>query len=346
MNERCVTEERPFFSPYTQGLPYWIVLEGLDAAEAQRQGVPTLHNKPGLYGFAAGTNWAERWAKLGAVASAVGLRAAIIAAGDTPSLQEIELSLRAAVEIDAVAKNLWLVHYVHDGRLICFMQRILDRRHKQVGHEAFARIEGPDGKLLSGGVIMQAARALHMEYQLDRMMHRHAVDCFVESDFDGFLFINFLTGFIQRPEVYLDGLNHAVERNRLLPRSIALDVPLVDYAKDITKLKSIAQYCHARGFALSLDDVMSPEGLAPLLQDIRPAFVKLDAKLATGMKEPKGQGMIREIIRLAHAAGASVVAEGVEDEALHAAYQAADVDLFQGYLFGVPERCPPLAKAS
>jgi len=191
---------------------------------------------------------------------------------------------------------------------------------------------------------MQASHALHIEYQVDRLMHRQAIECFTACDLNGFLFINFLTGFIHRPEVYLDGLSQAIERHQLLPRSVALDVPLIDYAKDITKLKSIASYCHARGFALSLDDVMSTDGLAGLLQEIRPAFVKLDAKLARDMMDPKRQGMVMEIIRIAHASGASVLAEGVETEQLHKAYLSADVDMFQGYHFGAPARCPPVAK--
>jgi len=343
-----VAEERAFFSPYTQAEPYWIILHGADASAATRFGATEMHRKPDLYGVNAGNDWIEGWKRLAEeflpAPPESGLRAAIIAAAEIPSLQEIELLLRPVDEVHAIASNLWLANYIHEGRLICFMQDVIDRRGKKIGHEAFARIEAPGGEIIGGGAIMQASHALHMEYQVDRLMHKQAIQCFVESDLEGFLFINFLTGFIHRPEVYLEGLSQAVERHQLLPRSVALDVPLVDYAKDITKLKSIANYCHARGFALSLDDVMSTEGLAGLLHDIRPSFVKLDAKLAVDMLEPKRQGVVIEIIRLAHSAGASVLAEGVESETLHNAYLSADVDMFQGYLFGAPERCPPLPK--
>ncbi len=340
-----VADERAFFSPYTLPSPYWIILEGADAAAATRYGATQLHHKAELFGLAAGPEWTVPWAQLAEeflpAPAEAHLRAAIIAAEEAPSLQEIELSLRPAGQIDAIAQHLWLAQAVGENGLLCYMQRVLDRRGKQVGFEAFARLDGADGAIIGGGAIMQAAQTLHMEYQIDRLMHRQAIECFVAGDLDGVLFINFLTGFIHRPEVYLDGLSQAVERHHLLPRSIALDVPLIDYAKDMAKLKSIARYCHARGFALSLDDVMSPDGLAGLLQEIRPAFVKLDAKLAVAMLDDKKQGAVLEIIRLAHQAGASVLAEGVESAALHQAYLAAEVDMFQGYLFGAPERCPP-----
>lgn len=343
-----MAEERAFFSPYTLDSGYWIILEGAAASQAASLGARALHHKPELYGIATPRDWAPTWHQLSQLlplADAAGtLRAAIIAADATPSLQEIELSLRPCGEIDAVAKNLWLAHSLTGGQLLCFLQRVIDRRGKQVGFEAFARMESADGAIIGGGAIMQASHALHIEYQIDRLMHKQAIECFVGGDLEGFLFINFLTGFIHRPEVYLDGLNQAVEKNHLLPRFVALDVPLVDYAKDIAKLKSIASYCQARGFALSLDDVMTPEGLAGLLADIRPAFVKLDARLGNDMLDPRRQGNVMEIIRIAHAAGATVLAEGVESEALHKAYLAAEVDMFQGYLFGSPEQCPAPAR--
>ena len=343
-----MADERAFFSPYARPTPYWIVLKGNESNGFRKLGAHPLHRQETLYGLAVGEDWTVAWNQLAAelfpLAAGSHLRAAVIAANEMPELQEIELSLRPAAEVDAVARNLWFARYLEESRLLCFMQRVIDRRGKQVGHEAFARMQAPDDSIVGGGAIMQAAQALHLEYQVDRLMHKQAIQCFVEGDLEGHLFINFLTGFIHRPEVYLEGLSQAVERLHVLPRLVALDVPLGDYAKDTAKLKSIAEYCRKRGFALSLDDVMSPEGLADLLRDIKPAFVKLDAKLSAVMQDAKRRHSVLEIVRLAHGAGATVLAEGVESEALHQAYLAADVDMFQGYLFGKPERCPPLKK--
>ena len=106
------------------------------------------------------------------------------------------------------------------------------------------------------------------------------------------------------------------------------------------KLKSIAQYCRTRGFGLALDDVSSSDGLAALLSDIRPSFVKLDGKFGEGIAPARAQGILHEIVRISHANGVSVLAEGVETAAQHENLLAADVDMFQGYLFGAPERFP------
>jgi EAL domain-containing protein (putative c-di-GMP-specific phosphodiesterase class I) len=126
--------------------------------------------------------------------------------------------------------------------------------------------------------------------------------------------------------------------------SVVLDVPLGDYTRDLAKLKSIADYCKTRGFSLALDDVSSHDGLANLLAAIRPAFVKLDGKFGNDMTAARAQGMLHEIVRLAHTHGATVLAEGVENAAQHSMYLSANVDMFQGYHFGAPERYPRMAE--
>lgn len=350
-----MAEQSAFFSIWAQDSSYWLVVEGQHAAALK--GFAPIYHKADLAACKVEANWREVW---GAQAAALakqpgggtGHRAAVIAAEELPALPEIMLAMKSLKEISAIAANLWLVEALQHGRLDCYMQRVLDRRGKQVGFEAFARMEGADGGVIGGGAIMQAAHALRMEYQLDRLLHKQAVEAFVEADLEGYLFINFLTGFIHRPEVYLDGLSQAVTRMHLRPAAVVLDVPLGDYVKDMAKLKSIALYCRTRGFALALDDVSASDGLASLLAEIRPAFVKLDGKFGQDMNPARMQATLHEIVRISHASGVSVLAEGVENAAQHDIYMAADVDMFQGYLFGAPERLPrpmldtPLAASS
>ena len=338
-----MAEQSGFFSIWAQDSNYWLVVEGQTAAALP--GLASVFHKSDLAAMKTGPNWRESWGKCAAVltkqtGAGVGYRVAVIPAEELPSLQEVMMSLKPMNETNAIANNLWLIDSVNHGRLDCYMQRVMDRRGKQVGYEAFARMESADGGVIGGGAIMQAAHALRVEYQLDRLLHKEAIECFVANDLEGYIFINFLTGFIHRPEVYLDGLSQAVNRTHVRPGSVVLDVPLGDYAKDMPKLKSIAQYCRTRGFGLALDDVSTSEGLAALLSDIRPAFVKLDGKFGEGISPVRLQGILHEIVRISHANGVSVLAEGVESAAQHEMYLAAEVDMFQGYLFGAPERFP------
>lgn len=338
-----------FSSPWTLSSPYWIIFAGAHDANPphdidgalREAGLARLHDHAGYMGLQTNPEWTQEWRR---ITQQIGgadyqqLRAAVIASDTLPGVKEIGLNLRGCGDIQDVVRHLWLADDLSEGRLLCYMQKVIDRRGNVMGCEAFARIAQADGSIVGGGAIMQASHALKVEYQVDRLMHRQAVETFVQGACEGTLFINFLTGFIHRPEVYLEGLSQAVEKHGLHPRSIALDVPLGAYARDLAKLQSIADYCRARGFLLAFDDVQQPDGLEALLGNIRPAIVKLDAKLSAQITDPRKAPAVQEILRLAHAAGASVLAEGIENDAVHAAYHAAGVDLFQGYLIGAPEK--------
>lgn len=332
-------EQNAFFSIWTQDSSYWIAVEGNLVTELP--GFSNVHHRTDLVARKTGKSWYALWQEIEKPLmrhGGVGQRAAVIASEELPGPEEVELALKPAAEMALIGANLWLIEAANLGRLDCYMQRVVDRRSKQVGYEAFARMEAADGGIIGGGAIMQAAHALRVEYQLDRLLHRQAVDCFIGSDLEGYLFINFLTGFIHRPEVYLDGLNQAVTRHHMRPGSIVLDVPLTDYAKDMAKLKSIALYCRSRGFNLALDDVSATGHLAELLADIRPAFVKLDGKMSKDLANPRTLATLHEVVHICHSSGVSVLAEGVETQAQHDVYHKEGVDMFQGYLLGAPER--------
>jgi EAL domain-containing protein (putative c-di-GMP-specific phosphodiesterase class I) len=333
-----LSESSAFFSIWTQASDYWLILDG--ARGKLPVGFDPIAGSATLAAMHAGAGWPEIWREIESSlgGGATPWRAAVIAGEDLPPHDEIARSLRPLREISAIAENLWLIHDMQEGRLGCYMQRVVDRRGKLVGYEAFARMEAKDGGVVGGGAIMQAARALSSEYQIDRILHKQAVGSFVARDLAGHLFINFLTGFIQRPEVYFDGLSQATKHHHVRAGAIVLDVPLAGYMRDLPKLKSIAEYCRARGFALALDDVSSVDGLAALLAEIRPAFVKLDGKFGQHLNEVKRRAVMGEVVRLAHEIGANVLGEGVENQATYDLYFNVGVDLFQGYLIGAPER--------
>lgn len=344
-----MAEQGAFFSLWAQDSNYWLVFEG--PAAPALPGLAAIYHKIDLAAVKTGSSWHDAFVACVDMLSkqpggGTGYRAAVIPAEELPSLQEVSMALRPLAEMNAIANNLWLIESVNHGRLDCYMQKVVDRRGATVGYEAFARVEAVDGGVIGGGAIMKAAHALRVEYQLDRLLHKQAIECFVESNLEGYIFINFLTGFIHRPEVYLDGLSQAVQRTRVRPGSVVLDVPLTDYAKDMQKLKSIAQYCRSRGFGLALDDVATSDGLVTLLADIRPSFVKLDGKFGEGLTPVRLQGLLHEIVRISHASGVMVLAEGVESKLQHELYLASDIDMFQGYFFGAPERFPKPTSAA
>lgn len=348
MSESRVLSAHPIHSSWTLPLPYWIVVTGDELHSnawmkaASSAGLSPLSGGSPLFGLQTSTDWAPAWqhvlSALETLPNPEAMKAAIIASESTPTADALRYELRPIADVQHIARNLWLLDDLRDDRLVCFMQRVVNAQGGEAGFEAFARIQSADGSIIGGGDIMRAAYALKVEYHVDRRLHKKAIEAFAESGRDGFIFINFLTGFIQRPEIYLEGLSQAVAMHAVPPCSVVLDVPLADYVRDMPKLRSIANYCRARGFSIALDDVKSTRDLEALLHEVRPTFVKLDGQLARNLTSAETRATaLYDIVNIAHAAGAMVLGEGIENATIFEKYVAAGVDLLQGYHIGAPE---------
>ena len=88
---------------------------------------------------------------------------------------------------------------------------------------------------------------------------------------------------------------------------------------------------------LAVDDAGA--GFASLrhILELRPAFVKLDRSLISGLEaDDVRQAMIVALRHFARATGCLLVAEGIETDAELTALRALDIQLGQGYLLGRP----------
>lgn len=106
---------------------------------------------------------------------------------------------------------------------------------------------------------------------------------------------------------------------------------------DYDVLNEVLAPLRARGMRLAIDDVGS--GFSSLRHVLltRPDVLKLDRSMVAGVKE----GMIRfDLIKsladFGHRFGASVIAEGVEEESEAEALTQAGIDKAQGWFFGKP----------
>ncbi|MDE3037336.1 MAG: EAL domain-containing protein, partial [Pseudomonadota bacterium] len=181
-----------------------------------------------------------------------------------------------------------------------------------------------------------ASHALGIQHVIDRHLQVQAIRTFVSSEFNGFLFVNFFPGFIQRPAVYLEGLSETARNFGVIAKHIVLDFTRSEMPRDITHLKSVCEYGRSRGYSIALDDVESVEVAKKLLPEIRPDFVKIDMRLARQAADPAARNIIRRLVELAHAGSSTVIGEGIETEDIYQALRQLGVDLFQGYLFAPP----------
>lgn len=292
------------------------------------------------YIIAAGKEWAEKWNGVYAALSQhnylTHCEVSIVPADDEPEESQVLLHLSSPQQAQGIAESLWLGNALLTNEIYCYLQPVISVNDRVFGYESFARVRMPGGEIIAGAAIVRAARALCIEYAIDRQLQVQAIKTFAASHFDGFLFVNFFPGFIQRPEVYLEGLTETVRAYNVVPKHVVLDFTRSETPRDVQHMKRVSEYCRSKGYALALDDVESVANVRTLLSDIRPDYVKLDMKLVQRVSNPQERDAIREIVEKCHAVGTLVVAEGVESEAILHELKALSVDLFQGYYFSPP----------
>lgn len=286
-----------------------------------------------------GRQWKPVWdAIYSGLQSANALDAVVVtlasADGEFPDSSELDHKSTAAVQ--AIAENLWLGDALLEDRVMCYLQPVVSAKDKVFGYESFARVKGTDGKIIAGDKIIQASRALGIEFAIDRLLHVQAIKTFVASEFNGFLFINFFPGFIHRPAVYLEGLNDTVRQFGVIAKYIVLDFTKSETPRDMAHLKSVCEYGRSKGYSIALDDIESMEAANKLIPQVRPDFIKIDMKLARSVGEPGSRDTIKKIVDFTHKNGGTVIAEGVETEDMHTKLKDLGVDLFQGYYFSPP----------
>lgn len=329
---------KSFNLPWHQHDHYWITLfpkVGTFSAEVKRSlqeaGMQAHGNAMSLQ---TGTAWKNAWDVLYQwVVQANMLGTAEAAVTLQPATDSDRKSV-AAVQV--IAENLWLGEALREDRLLCYLQPVVSTKDKIFGYESFARVKTKDGSVIGGDKIVAAARALNMEYMIDRHLHVQAIKTFVSSDFNGFLFINFFPGFIHRPAVYLDGLNETAKAYGIVAKNLVLDFTRAEGGHDLHHLKNVCEYARSCGYSIALDDIESLDGAKKLVPEIRPDFVKVDMQLVRQLADSRKRDTIHHIIEFVHANGSMAIAEGVETEEGYQQLKTLGADLFQGYYFSPP----------
>ncbi|MDE3038713.1 MAG: EAL domain-containing protein, partial [Pseudomonadota bacterium] len=174
---------------------------------------------------------------------------------------------RPASAIQQVAESLWLGEALMEERIMCYLQPVVSTKDKIFGYESFARVKATDGSIIAGDKIVAASKALGIQHVIDRHLQVQAIRTFISSEFNGFLFVNFFPGFIQRPAVYLEGLSDTVKSFGVVAKNIVLDFTRSDKPRDLTHLKSVCEYGRSRGYSIALDDIDSVESAKKLLPE-------------------------------------------------------------------------------
>ena len=127
-----------------------------------------------------------------------------------------------------------------------------------------------------------------------------------------------------------------VDPSRLIIE-VGEQAPAADKAAFCRELAALRKH----GVAIAVDDVGFGHSNYKAILDCAPDFLKIDRYFIDGVSnDGRKLAVVRSIMDLAKHFGATVIAEGVEEQNDHDALRAAGIALFQGFLFSRPEAPP------
>jgi diguanylate cyclase (GGDEF)-like protein len=228
---------------------------------------------------------------------------------------------------------------VRNGELRLYFQPKLDLRTGEIfGAEALVRWEHPELGHLGPdkfiGAIEQAGSIAH----LTRWVLREAVErCAawralgVELEVSANISVDDLTD--EYLPYFLLEITHA---QRLPPSLLTLEVTESAIMHNVHKSLAVVNCIHELGFRVAVDDFGTGQSALVQLKRLPVDELKIDKAFVGRDQDRKDDAILRATIDLAHQLGLTVVAEGVENDAVLAHLAALGCEHAQGYAIAKP----------
>lgn len=235
------------------------------------------------------------------------------------------------------AQTPWLATLLNERRLIAYLQPIVDlRTERVVAFEALMRAE-LDGRIISAGQIIEAARAHNALFQFDQQAREAAIrQGWPQLQPGQKLFINFAPTVIYDPIVCLKTTWQAAKEVGCDLQNLVFEVVESETFPKLDHLHRILDTYREHGAQVALDDLGSGNTALTFIDKLQPDLIKLDRKLLPLEPTPGSLRLLEGLVDYAHGRGIKVLVEGVETQAQYEAARSIKVDLAQGYLLGRP----------
>lgn len=238
------------------------------------------------------------------------------------------------VLLDALSKA------VHSGEISLVYQPQYEATTRTIsGVEALLRWQSPTRGLVSPGVFIPLAERTGLIEEITDVVLNEALDAQVRWRDMGIrlpVAINISARSLSNPHLtafILEGIN---ERG-LSPESLCLEVTETAEATDLAVAIAALTPLHVAGIRVSIDDFGAGYTSLSLLPDLPIDEIKIDQKFVMRMLSSEAdRAIVQAVASLGHNLGLTVVAEGVETEAIACAVSAYKCDLLQGYHLAKP----------
>jgi diguanylate cyclase (GGDEF)-like protein len=230
------------------------------------------------------------------------------------------------------------------SELMLHYQPVVDVKSvRVVGVEALIRWQHPEQGLLapcrfipvaeeSGLIIPIGAWVLEQACHQLNDWHHHETGKSDASSME----VNLSARQIDDPHI-VETVEAILTRTGLPPEHLTLEITESALMKDAASALRVLTALKELGVLLAIDDFGTGYSSLSYLQRFPLDILKVDRSFVEGLGvSVESEEIVSAVIRLAHALGLAVVAEGVETAEQLAILQSFDCDLAQGYLFSRP----------
>ncbi len=230
-----------------------------------------------------------------------------------------------------------LQRIIQDGKIETVFQPVVDlRTHDLLGHEALSR--GPAGSPLElPRAMFRASAEAGISPDLDRACRENALGAIRSLATPGKVFVNVLPHGLADDEAQQMELLEALHDVALAPEDLVLEFSERGAQRDPDDFAACLGRLKARGFGIALDDIGTGYVSQPVIEEVRPDYLKLDASLVRGIEDNMiKQELIASLIRISARIGSSVIGEGIETLLEAQTLIDAGAQFGQGHLFSAP----------
>jgi EAL domain-containing protein (putative c-di-GMP-specific phosphodiesterase class I)/GGDEF domain-containing protein len=226
---------------------------------------------------------------------------------------------------------------VHERVVTAFQPIMLLKDRTVLGFEALSR--GARGTSLeTADELFGAAERQHLTVELDRLCRRRALLSAARVPSHARLFVNTLPATIRDPQFRGKPLIDFLSRAQVSPDRIVLEITEKLVIDNYAMFREAMQYFVDLGMSFAVDDVGAGYSGLELIARLNPHFLKIDISLVRDVHTSVvNQAMVKAIVALSHAIGATVIAEGIQTQDESTALERIGVDFGQGFYLARPD---------
>lgn len=235
---------------------------------------------------------------------------------------------------------------LRDNTLFAVFQPILDMHgHRYMGYEALIR--GPhDSPLHTPAALFEAAHHANLRLELEHACRAAAIRDFVQLRAQGQLadsklFINLSASMLGDPVLMRDDMLASLAAQGLRPDQIVIEITENQKVTDFSVFREVLAKYRRLGYSFAIDDLGEGFSNLRMWSEIRPEFVKIDRHFISGIDTDVLKfRLVRAMVEIAEACHATLIAEGIEEEAEFATIRDLGIRCGQGYLICRPQVQP------